>query len=400
VKFNYQARTKEGEIRSGQIETSSKELAIDLLRRKNLYVTFLEKAELPAYAKKIALFERVTSKDLSLFSRQLAVMFKSKIPLVESMEALAGQTKKLEFKEKVLRMAEKVEGGMAFSQALALYPKIFSHFYVAMIKSGEVSGKLSEVLDYLAEHLEREFHLAAKVKGALFYPSLVLFVVLLVVILLVVVVVPSLEDVLLAGGQELPLPTRIIMAISNFLTKWGWFVFLMAILLISAVFKYYSTQKGRAFFDRMFIKIPVVGSSFKMVYLSRFAENISTLISSGLPIAQSLEIVGNIIGNISYREIILKARDEVRKGEMISSVLSQYPELFPPVFVQMVLVGEKTGTLDTTLMSLVSFYQKEVDRSMDNMTRLLEPALIIFMGLVVGGIMLSILMPIYQAISL
>jgi len=398
--FNYQARTQKGEVHAGQIEASSKEAAAALLRGRGLYVTFLEEAIAPIYAKRIVLFERITRKDLALFSRQLAIMFKSKVPLIEALEVLSSQTKNIDFKEKIFKISERVEGGVAFSQSLALFPKIFSPFYIAMVKSGEISGKLSEVLNYLADHQEREYNLTAKAKGALIYPSLILFVILLVIVLLVVFVIPNLVSVFESGGQELPLATKAVIALADFSRSWGWLVLLGAIALMVSLGRYYSTEKGRAFFDKTFLKVPVFGSFLKMVYISRFAENISTLIAGGLPIVQSLEVVGDIIGNVSYKEAILTARDEVRKGEMISSTLSRFPELFSPVFVQMVLVGEKTGTMDSTLMNIVDFYQKEVDRAIDNIIGILEPILIVFLGVVVGGIMLAVLMPMYQTISL
>lgn len=398
--FNYQARTQKGEVRAGQIEASSKEAAVALLRERGLYVTFLEGIIAPIYAKRIVLFERITRKDMALFSRQLAIMFKSKVPLIEALEVLSSQTKNIGFKEKIFKISEKVEAGTSFSEALALFPKIFSPFYIAMVKSGEVSGKLSEALNYLADHQEREHNLTAKAKGALIYPSLILLVILLVIVLLVVFVIPNLVSVFELGGHELPLATKAVIALADFSRSWGWLVLLGAIVLMVFLGRYYSTEKGRAFFDKTFLRVPIFGPFLKMVYISRFAENISTLIAGGLPIAQSLEVVGDIIGNVSYKEAILTTRDEVRKGEMISSTLSRFPELFPPVFVQMALVGEKTGTMDSTLMNIVNFYQKEVDRTIDNITGILEPILIIFLGVVVGGIMLAILMPIYQTISL
>lgn len=398
--FNYQARTQKGEVYAGQIEASSKEAAAALLRGRGLYVTFLEEATAPIYAKRIVLFEKIGKKDLVMFSRQLAIMFKSKVPLIEALEVLSSQTKNVDFKEKILKISEKVEGGTAFSQALALYPKIFSPFYIAMVKSGEVSGKLSEVLDYLADHQEREYHLTSKAKGALIYPCLILLVILLVIILLVVFVIPNLVVIFETSGQELPLPTQAVIALADFSRKWGWLVLAIMAVAIFSLIRYYATPQGKAFFDKIFLKVPIFGPFLKMVYLSRFAENLSTLIAGGLPIVQSLGVVGDIIGNTSYKEAILTAADEVRKGEMISSTLNRFPELFPPVFVQMVLVGEKTGTVDTTLMNIVDFYQKEVDRAIDNILSVMEPVLIVFLGLVVGGIMLSILMPIYQSISL
>ncbi|MCX6759710.1 MAG: type II secretion system F family protein [Candidatus Nealsonbacteria bacterium] len=400
MKFNYQARTKKGDVHTGSVETSSKESAVTILRERGLYVTFLEEVAAPVYARRIEFFGKITKKDIVLFSRQLAIMFRSRVPLIESLRVLSIQTKNVDFKEKILKISEEVEGGTSFSQALARYPKIFSFFYVAMVKSGEASGKLSEVLNYLADHLEREYHLTAKARGALIYPCLVIVVALLVLTLLVFFVLPNLIEIFEASGQSFPTSTKIVIALADFFRSWWWLIFSLIILLILFFFKYRSTESGRNFFDRIILKIPILGLFLQMIYLARFAENLSTLISSGLPIVQALEIVGDIIGNVSYKEVILKIREEVKKGEMVSSTLSRAPELFPPVFIQMVLVGERTGTLDTTLMYIVDFYQKEVDRTIDNILGILEPALIVFLGFIVAGLMLSILMPLYQTIAL
>jgi len=400
MRFNYQARTKKGDVYVGAVEASSEESAVAILGERGLYVTFLEEAATPVFARRIEFFGRITKKDIVLFSRQLAIMFRSRVSLIESLRVLSLQTKNADFKEKIFKISEEVEGGTAFSQALARYPKIFSSFYVAMIKSGEASGKLAEVLNYLADHLEREYHLTAKAKGALIYPCLVVIVALLVLTLLIFFVLPNLIEVLEASGQSFPTSTKIVIALADFFRSWWWLIVLLIIVLISFFLKYRSTAGGRNFFDRMSLKMPILGLFLQMIYLARFAENLSTLISSGLPIAQALEIVGDIIGNVSYKEVILKTREEVKKGEMISSTLSRVPELFPPVFIQMVLVGEKTGTLDTTLMHIVDFYQKEVDRTIDNILAILEPALIIFLGFIVAGLMLSILMPLYQTMEL
>jgi len=400
MKFNYQARTQKGDIYTGSIEASNQEFAAALLRERGLFATFLEEAVPPVYARKIDFFDRITRKDIVMFSRQLAIMFKSKVSLVESLRVLASQTKKANLKEKILKISEQVEGGTSFSQALTRYPKIFSSFYVAMVKSGEASGKLSEVLNYLADHLEKEYHLISKTKGALIYPALIVFSILLIMVLLTFFVIPNLLQVLEASGQALPLPTRIVLSFTTFIKDWAWLIASAIILSIFSFFRYYATSKGKEFFDRIFLKIPIAGSFLKTIHLSRFAENLSTLISGGLPIVQSLDIVGDIITNLSYKQVISKTREEVRKGEMISSVLSQHADLFPSVFVQMVLIGEKTGTLDTTLMNVVDFYQQEVDRSINNILSILEPALIIFLGLVIAGLMLSILMPLYQTIAI
>jgi len=400
MKFNYQTRTKKGEIRSGQVEASSREAAASFLQKHGLYVTFLEEAIPPIYARRIKFFEKISQKDLVLFSRQLAIMFKSKVPLVESLRVLSQQTDNPDFKEKIMKISEEVEGGTALSKALENFPEVFSSFYIAMVKSGEVSGKLSEVLNYLADHLERKYHLTAKTKGALLYPSLIVFVVILVLLLMIFFVIPQLAEVLTTEKEALPWITMFVINSSAFVRDWGWALFIILVLFVAGFLKYYRTDRGQRFFDREFVKFPLLGPFFKMINVARFAENLSTLISGGLPIAQALETVGDIISNTAYKEVIFKMRDEVRKGVPISAVLSRNPDLFPLVFIQMVLVGEKTGTLDSTLMNIVDFYQKEIDRMIDNALSILEPVLVLVLGLVVAGLMLSILMPLYKMIAL
>ena len=397
MKFNYQVRTKTGEIQSGVVEASSREAAISILQKHGLYVTILEETrEIPLYAKRIKIFERISQKDIVLFSRQLSIMFASKVTLIESLRTLASQTRNPDFREKILKISEDVEGGTTLSSALSKYPKNFSPFYIAMVRAGEASGKLSEALNYLAEHLEREYHLLSRIRGAMVYPLLIVFVVLVVLALLIFLVIPHLTEVLAETGQELPTITKMVIGFSNFLRKFGGILILFLIILIIFTFRYYKTKAGKEFFDNFFLKLPTVGHFLKMVYLSRFAENLSTLITGGLPIAQCLEITGKIVGNSVYQGVIFQARDEVRRGTPVSQVLSRFPEIFPPVFTQMVLVGERTGTLDRTLMNLVSFYQKETERSIETILGILEPGLIIFLGVVVGGLMAAILLPLYR----
>ena len=401
MKYNYQARTKKGEVQTGIVEASSREAAIVLLRKYGLYVTILEEATaLPIYAKRLKLFEGITRQDIVLFSRQLSIMFKSKVPLVESLNVLSGQTRNLDLKERILDLSEEVEGGTSFSGALSRHPEIFSSFYISMVKAGEISGTLSESLEYLADHLEREYHLTSKIRGALLYPALIVVVVLLVITMMIFFVIPNLSEVLIGSGSELPTATKIVINSAAFLREFGWVLGLVILLVIFAAFRYYRSQKGKKFFDGLFLKIPVIGPFLKTINLALFAENLSTLISGGLPIASALQTVGEIVGNSRYKEVIFEARDRVRKGETISSVLSAAPEVFPPVFVQMTLVGERTGTLDSTLMNIVNFYKKEIDRTIDNLLSILEPLLIVILGVVVAGLMLAILLPLYQMVAL
>jgi len=400
MKFNYQARTKRGEVQTGIIEAASPEAAGALLRSHGLYVTVLEEvAALPFYAKRIKIFKGIPQSDIVLFSRQLSIMFKSRVPLVEALRVLSTQARNPELKEKTLELSEEVEGGTSLSRALSRHPKIFSSFYISMVKAGEASGTLSESLEYLAEHLEREYHLTAKLRGALIYPSLILCVVFLVLVLMIYFVIPNLSEVLIGTGQKLPAVTAVVISASGFLRKWGWIFILGIVAAVFAGFRYQRTEKGKISFDKILLKLPVIGPFFKMVYLARFAENLSTLISGGLPIVLALQTVGEIVGNNCYKEVIFETRDRVKKGEPVSSVLSQSPEFFPPLVIQMTLVGEKTGTLDRTLMNIVNFYKKEIDRTIDNLLSILEPALIITLGVIVAGLMLAILVPLYQMIS-
>lgn len=397
MKFNYQARTKDGQIQTGVIEASSKEAVLALLQKHGLYLTSLEEAGAkPIYARQIKILEKVSQKDLVVFSRQLSIMFKSKVPPVEAFHALAKQTKNQNFREKILNIAERVEGGTPLSRALSYHPKLFSPFYVSMIKSGETAGKLSETIDYLADHLEREYTLRSKMVGAMIYPAFVFFVVLTVVGIMVIFIIPQLTQVLEESGAELSAATKIVMGFSTFLKKWIFLIIIGFLALIIFIFRYIRTEAGKKIYDKFSLKLPIIGPISRKIYLTRFAENLSTLISGGLPISQALEITGEIVGNDVYKKIVLQTRDQVRKGEQISVVLERYPEDIPPLFTQMTMVGEKTGTLDKTLVNIVDFYRKEVEQTLDNFLSILEPVMIVFLGLIVAGLMAAVIMPLYQ----
>jgi len=400
MKFHYKARTKEGETQFGIIEASSKEAAVALLQRHNLFVISLEEEKVPFYAKELKIFRRISKKDIVTFTRQLSVMFKSEVSLVEALDVLASQIKNRDFKEIIVGLSEEVKGGTSLSQALSRYPNLFTSFYCSMVRSGEVSGTLSESLDYLAEHLEREHRLEGQMKGAMVYPAIVTFMILLVVTLVLVFVIPRLTEVLTETQQELPAITLAVISVSNFLKHWGWLILIVIGALIFFLISYSKTPEGKKFFDKTFLKIPLIKDFLKMVYLSRFAENLSTLIKGGLPIARALEVTSDVVGNAVYKDIILEAREEVRRGETISSVLFRFPDSFPPVFSQMVLVGEKTGTIDKTLMDVVRFYREEVNRGITNLLNILEPLLIVFLGVVVALIMAAVLLPLYQTAAL
>lgn len=382
------------------VEASSREAALSLLQKQQLYVTYLEKEETPFYAQRLEIFQGISMKDIVLFSRQIAMMFNAKISLVESLRVLASQTKNSQFQDKLLDISVEVEGGSPFSKAISRHPKVFSTLYVAMVKAGEESGKLSDSLNYLAEHLEREYELLSKTRGALIYPSLVLVLAIAVVFLVVNTVVPQLEVLLDEVKAEVPAFTQVVLSVSLVIRQYGLLVIGGIVLSIFLLIRFYKTEEGKKVFDNVFLKVPLVSNLLKTLYLSRLAESLSTLISGGLMLSQALELSSDIVGNSLYQKAILSIRDEVRRGTPISSVLALYPNLFPPLFVQMTLVGERTGSLDTSLMEVAEFYQGEVERGMDNLISILEPVLIILLGGGTGGLIFSILIPLYQSMSI
>ena len=298
MKFHYQSRDEKGEQHVGVVEASSQEAALQILDRHGWYVTLLEEERAEKfYAKKITLLDRISAKDVMIFSRQISIMFRARVPLVETLATIARQMNSKAFREKIFEISEEVEAGMAFSQALSRHPNVFSSFYISMVKRGEALGKLSDVLDYLADHLEREYNLKSKVKGAMIYPIFVLFVAVVVLTLLVVLVLPNLTNILEESGQKLPITTEVVIAFSNAYRQWWWSGTLILIGLGIVAFRLSKTKQGKMFFHTLFLRVPLFGSLLKMVYISRFGENLSTLITGGVPIVQALDITGKIVGN-------------------------------------------------------------------------------------------------------
>jgi type IV pilus assembly protein PilC len=399
MKFLYQARTKEGDVKSGTIEASSREVALSLLQKLGYYVTYLEEEKPSIYAKELKIFQRISLKDLFIFSRQFSIMLNSKVPIVESLTTIAAQTKNPELKEIISDIAEEVEAGSSLSKALLKYPKVFSPFYVAMVKAGEASGKLSQTLNFLANHLEREYNVRGKIRGAMTYPVLVLVVFFVIFGIMIFSILPSFENILKEREVEVPFITKVILSFSKILREKFFIIALVLGAIIILIFYYLKTEEGKRFFDKISLKIPFFGEISKQSILSRFAQNLSTLTSAGLTLTEALEIVEEIVGNAEYKNAVSKIKEGVKKGETISSITTLYPELFPPLFTQLVLVGEKTGTLTNSLSAISNFYQSETEKAIESFLRILEPLLIIILGVLVGGLMLSVLLPLYRIIG-
>ncbi|OGZ59145.1 MAG: hypothetical protein A3B96_03865 [Candidatus Spechtbacteria bacterium RIFCSPHIGHO2_02_FULL_43_15b] len=394
--FNYQARTKEGEIQEGRVEATSKESAAEILQRHGLIVTLIERSQdVPIYSRNIKIFQGVKKKEIVIFCRQLTTLFASEIPLVMALRTIARQTRNPVFREKVSEIAADVEGGVPFSDALSKHKKIFSEFYVQMVKAGEVSGKLDEILVYLADNIEREYQVASKIKGAMIYPAFITFAFGTVVLMIMIFVIPQLQDIFEESGQDLPFLTRVIVGASDFL-RTRWYVLIVLLPVIGFfVWKYRQTEAGRQILDRIKLKIPVFGGILKKVYLFRFSESLGTLIKGGIPIIKSLTIAGDVTGNEVFRRIVHGARDSIKRGASLGEGLVIYDEI-PPLVSQMVAVGEQAGKLDMVLDTISDFYEKEVNVAIDSLTSLIEPLMLVIMGLGVGLLVAGVMLPIYN----
>lgn len=400
MRFNYQARTKQGDIQTGVIEAGNHESAVKILQGHDLAVISLQaESKVPFYARSLKLFQKVKNKELVMFYRQLAILFDANIPPLESLKAIATQVPNPYFKNILFEIENDVRGGENLSSAMAKHKKVFSSFYINVIKSGEATGKLSEVLKYLADYAEDTYKLNQKIKGAFTYPAFILSAFVLIAVLLLVYVVPQLTQILTETGAELPITTKLLIWMSKIIRKWVW---LLALILGGATFgflRYIKTSNGRRRWDEFKLKIPVLGKLFRKIYITRFAENFSTLLKGGLPILKALKISGQVIGNTVYSDLIDQAVEEVKKGGHVSSVFEKDKKIIPPLVVQMLKVGEETAKIDSILEKLADFYQDEVSRTVDNLTQLIEPALIIVLGAGVGFLVASILMPIYNVTS-
>lgn len=400
MEFKYVARTRDGKIQRGAIEAPSKREAIATLQGRNLIILEMtETGKGTVFTQQITIFQRVKGKEMVAFSRQLSTLFSARIPLIQALRALARQTENKYFSAIIYDVSNEVEGGSLLSKALAKYPKVFSAFFINMIRSGEVSGGLDRALNYLADYLEKTYYLNSKIKGAMAYPAFILGGFLIVGTLMMILVVPQLTGFLQETGQELPLPTKMLIWTSENLRNWWWLALIIVGGFIgTGVYAINNMPDARRLFDLLKIKAPVFGRIFRGIYLARLTDNLSTLIQGGLPILQALQVAGDVVGNVIYKEIINEAKENVRIGNSISECFEKYEEI-PPMVTQMVATGEQTGSVDDILKKLSMFYTKEVDAMVSSLSQLIEPVLILLLGGAVAVLVASILIPIYNIAS-
>ncbi len=394
MKFNYQARTQNGELQTGVLEAATLDIAVSSLQRRGLIVVSLKPEDERSFAE-FRLFGRVKQKDIVILSRQLSTLFEAKVPVVESLRVIISEMENPLLKREITTLLDDIRVGAAMSQAMSRHPKVFSTFYVNMVRSGEESGKLDETFTYLADYLERSYELTSKARNALIYPAFVFFTFIVVMILMFVIILPQLIPILNEVGGELPIYTRALIGLSNIMRTFGILVLLICGFLGLFLWRYYQTDAGRLMAHRFQISIPLVGTLYRKLYMARLADNLQTLLSGGIPVVRALEITGEIIGNEVYRLALLESIESIKGGSSISASFARHPDI-PPLLSQMVRIGEETGRLDNILKSIARFYQKEVDNLVDNLVDLIEPIMILVLGGGVGLLVAAILMPIYS----
>lgn len=395
--YKWEGKTLKGQIKKGEMEAPTEQAIRIHLRQQNIIPT-----KISTKSREIGLafsFKRkVNQRSIAIFTRQLATMIDAGLPLVQSLEILATQQEDRTFKNIIRQIREDVEGGSTFAGALKKHPGTFNELYTNLVVAGEEGGILDNILTRLANYIEKAEALKKKVKSALVYPSTIVGVAVIVVMILMIFVIPVFETMFKSAGQSLPLPTLITLTISKFVKNNIIIVLPGLIGLIYLFRRYYRTESGKTVIDRLILKTPVFGSLFQKIAVARFSRTLGTLVSSGVPILDGLLIVSRTAGNKTIETAILNARNSIREGETIAEPLGR-STVFPPMVIQMISVGESTGALDSMLSKIADFYEEEVDVAVANMTSLLEPFLMIFLGVVIGGVVISMYLPIFQMAS-
>lgn len=392
--FSYVAKDNQGLKISGIVEATDQHSAIETLHKKSLLVISVKEERLKKVKE-----GRIKLDDLVVFSRQLATMVESGITLVQALHILSEQSENKILSQTTLKIKEDIESGSGLHEALERHPKIFSNLYVNMVKAGETSGLLDEILDRLASYLEKASALQRKVQSSLVYPAVVVSMAILITMVLLIKVVPTFKGIFASLGGTLPMPTQVLILISDTLRKFFPFVVGILFILGFIVKKYIDTPKGRYQFDFQTLRLPIFGPLFRKVVVAKFSRTLATLVKSGVPILNSLEIVGKTSGNVVVEKAVNDARTSIKEGEPISEPLSK-SGVFPPMVVRMISVGEQTGQLEKMLNKIADFYDEQVDSAVSGLTSMIEPLVIGLLGIMVGGIVIALFMPIFKITEL
>lgn len=391
--FIYKAVTKEGRETSGDIEAQNQDAAINALQRSGLVVISVRGADQKnPFEIDINIFARVSQKEIAIISRQIATLLEAHVPALKTFRLIASEAENSIVARKFTEISDDIQNGIPISDALFKHPSLFSDFYINMVRGGEESGKLSETFTALADYLDRSYELMSKARGALIYPAFVILTFVIVMILMLTLVIPKLSEIITQSGQDVPFYTKAVIALSSFLINYGIF---FAMILVAVGFLVWRYTRGTSFLAHSKLWFPVIGNLYRMLYLSRIADNMYVMLGNGITMVRSLEITSKVVDNEIYRGILTKSVAAVKSGSPLSATLQGHPEI-PNVMIQMVKVGEETGELGNILEKLSIFYQREVQTAINTVIAMIEPAMIVALGIGVGGVLASVLIPIYQ----
>ena len=393
--YKYRAKNIDtGKLLDGLVEAETEMIAGQMLEEQGMTVLFLEKKKKGLKDLNVQ-FNTINAKDLVIFSRQLSVLISAEVRLVEALGDIAKQTENPKLKTIISEIAHDIENGVRFSDGLAQYPKVFSNYFINIIKSGEASGRLQEVLLNLADQLEKDYDLRAKIKGAMIYPGFIVGTLIVIGTLMMIFFVPRMTEMLIESGAKLPLPTRILIGLSSFLVNYWWLAVLIVIAVVLLIKSVLKTYRGKKFFDIMILKVPIFGTLFQYINVVKFSNGFKTLTLGGVEVVQSLSISALMIDNTVYKEAILQAKDNVEEGGNISSSFEKSDQI-PKMLSQMMATGEETGKMEDVLEKLSNFYTREIDNLLKNIMSLIEPIVMILLGVAVLVMFVAILLPMYQ----
>jgi len=395
--YRYEALDDQGTKKTGLVEADDSRDAASLLKENNLTLVNLEVANIKKSIN-LPFINRISMKDVVIFARQFSIMIGAGVAMVQALRILVNQTENQKFKKVIGEIGDEVEGGAPLSDCLAKRPKIFSNFFVSVVKSGERSGKLDEVLNYLADEIGKDYDMIAKIRGSMIYPAVVMVGMVVIGIVMMVFVLPKLMDVMTETGTALPVATRILIAISNFMTGYWWLLIILFVGLLFVIKIALSSRTGRWIFDAMTLRLPVFGKLFQKILLVRFCRSMNTLLLGGVSIENSLSIAGDVVSNMTYKSLINQTIKEVEDGNSISIVFLDSP-LIPKMVSHMMQVGEETGKLDVVFNKVSEFYNREIDNMLANMMSLLEPLVMILIGVGVGVMVAAVIMPMYSMVG-
>ncbi len=394
--FTYKVISQNGQKFEGEIEAINQDVAISSLQNRGFIVADIRPAEKKSpWEWEFSFGSGISTRDIVIVSRQIATLFEAQVSALRIFRLLATEMENKNLQRVFAAVADDLQGGSSISRALAKHPQVFSEFYVNMVRTGEETGKLDEVFTFLADYLDRTYEITSKARNALVYPAFVIATFIIVMWLMLTMVIPRLGDMLRESGLEPPVYTKVVLALSDFATSYSYVLLFLIAALSIALWRYYRTPQGRLAMDELKLRLPAVGNLYRKLYLSRIADNVSTMLDSGISMVRTLEVTAEVVDNAVYRTILRTALQEVKNGMALSGALSRYPEI-PSIMVQMIRVGEETGELGTILRTLSKFYRREVENAVDTLIGLIEPAMIVALGLGVGVLLASVLIPIYN----